>query len=271
MGVAYFGTDQISHDSYLVPKGSSNPQITTYPRTVGGIIQESGVVEKSLTLKSYLIPPANSTRQSLENFFHELNERIGSKQDNLTVNGNTYLNANVKSINFDTKITNRFTKFDIDFELNDQNNGSVIRQLAVPNLQDFSRGRKLRFNTVEDDGTNKTFQFWHNFDNIKNFDTQISIKHSRQYGGYSRVIRVGGFERIVCYGWIIGPEEGLPCRQNLEAYFYNVLNGPLGRVGTLIYADGTKTEKAFFSNLTVEDTTRPTVKYELTFIVSLQC
>lgn len=272
MGVAYFGTDQISHDSYVVPRGTSNPQITTYPRTVGGIIQESGVVEKTLILKSYIIPPTGSTRQSLEDFFHLLNEKIGNREDNLTVNGNVYLNANVKKIDYDNFITSGFVRFTVEFQLNNQNTGSVIRQLDVPDLQNFSRGRKLRFVTQEDDGTYRTFEFWHNFDNIRNLDTQITIKQDRPYGGSSRVIRVGGFENIICSGWIIGPDEGVAsCRRNLEAYWYNILNGPLGRVGRLVYDDSTYTEKAMFTNLSVTDTTHPTVKYDLTFLASLQC
>ena len=75
MGAAIFGTDQISHDSYIVFKATNSPIIVTYPRTIGGILQESGIVEKSIDLKSDIITPDGATRLSLENFFHLLNEK----------------------------------------------------------------------------------------------------------------------------------------------------------------------------------------------------
>jgi len=272
MGAAIFGTDQISHDSYIVFKATNSPIIVTYPRTIGGILQESGIVEKSIDLKSDIITPDGATRLSLENFFHLLNEKMGSKEDTLSVNGNTYPKVNTRNIDYDRYKINKFTKFDVYFELNDQDTGGVIRQLPVNGLQDFSRGRKLSFVTVMPDGSSRTFYFWHNFDNIRNFETQITIKRSNEYGT-GRVIRVGGFEKIVCMGWIIGPENSptVKNRTVIEAYFYNIINGPMGRLGTL-YHDGTKiAENCILTEFSMDDSTRFSLNYELTFLVSLQC
>lgn len=270
MSIALFDGDQISHDSYLIPHGRNSPIVKSFPRIIGGILQESGVVEKTLTLKSYLIPPASASRKDVEDFFHDLNEKIGSKEATLEVNGNTYPFANVRNINYDPFITNKFTKFEIDFELNNQNTDLDIRQLSVPGLQNFTRGRKMVFESEMDDGSIKTFYFWHNFDVIKNFETEITIKHSDIYGGTGGVIRVGGFEKIICKGWIIGP-DAIGNRRNLEAYFYNCINGPLGRLGTLTIGNDQVIEKCILTDITVEDSTKIAVRYELTFIASLQC
>jgi len=268
MSEAKFGSDTISHDSYIVFKATNQPIVITYPRTIGGILQESGVVDKSILLKSYLITPNGATRLSLENYFHLLNEKMGSKEDILSVNGNTYLGANARSITFDRYKINKFTKYDIEFELNDQDNAGIIRQLPATGLEGFNRGRKMEFVTVMPDGSSKTFTFWHNFDNVRNFETQITLRRSNEYGT-GRIIRVGGFEKIICMGWIIGPD--IQNKKNIEAYFYNIINGPFGRLGTL-YHDGTKiAENCILTEFSMDDTTKFTLNYELTFLVSLQC
>jgi hypothetical protein len=271
MSVALFDGDELSTESYVTFRGSSQPHIIIYPRTIGGIIQESGIVEKSLKLHSYLVPPANSSREDIENFFHEMNERIGIKEATLTCNGNDYLKANVKSIDYDRIITDGFLKHTIDFELSDQNSeSSVIRQLATPDLVNFSRGRKMAFTTIMEDGSERTFNFWHNVDVVKPFETDVSIKVStNQLGTTGKVIRVGGFERNVCMCWIIGPDNDT--RKNLEGYFYNIINGPLGRLGTLVI-DGTQTiNKALLTEFSMDEGPLASLHYEVTFLSSLQC
>jgi len=275
MSSAVFDGDQISHNSIAVMRGSNNPRVVTYPRTIGGIIQESGVIEKSILLKSYIIPPKTATRGNLENYFHLLNEQIGSKEGTLTVNGNSYLKANVRNINYDAKIVNNFNQFEVEFILGEQNEGGIIRQLSIPDLVDFSRGRKITFETELEDESVRTFSFWHNFDLIKNFDTQVTIKRGIDHGFTTgKVIRIGGFEKIVAQGWIIGPE--VRNRQNLEAYFYNIMNGPLGRLGTLII-EGSEDisertiEKCVLTDLSMSEETYQTLRYTLTFLTSLQC
>jgi hypothetical protein len=268
MSEARFGSDAISHDSYIVFKATNTPVIVTYPRTIGGILQESGIVDKSILLKSYLITPDGATRASLENYFHLLNEKMGSKEDTLSVNGNTYLKVNAGTVTYDRFKINKFSRFDIDFQLGDQDTDGVIRQLSVAGLEDFNRGRKLVFVTTMPDGTSRSFEFWHNFDKVRNFETQITIKKSNE-NGTGRVIRVGGFEKIVCMGWIIGPE--VQNKKNIEAYFYNIINGPFGRIGKL-YHDGTLiADNCVFTEFSMDDTTEFTLNYELTFLVSLQC
>ncbi len=269
MAYPTFDGDVIGHGGHLVIGGSSNPELTIYPRTIGGVIQESGVVDKNISLKTWLVPPSTVTRGDVENYFNLLNEKIGVKEASLVVNDNTYLKANVKNIDYDRFVTNKFIRYTINFQLNDQNTGNVVRQLTTPGLLGFSRGRPLRFKTTADTGKIRTFTFWHNFDSIRNFETQITIKNSTPYGGSTRVIRVGGFEKHICSGWIIGPNDNN--RQNLEAYFYNCINGPLGKIGTLYLDDGRIINKAFFSDISVEDSTNIAVRYELTFTVSLQC
>lgn len=269
MGQATFDGRDILTDSYAVMKGSSSPTIKLFPRTIGGLIEESGVVEKNILLKSYLIPPNGSTRKDIEDFFHTMNEEIGPLEGTLSLNGNDYLNCNVKGITYNPHFVNNFVEYVIEFVLGNQNTGSNIRQLTLPQMVNFNRGRKATFRNQMEDLTYKTFTFWHNVDLTKNFETQLSVKHDKQFGGYSRIIKVGGFEKIVCEGWIIGPDTHN--RRNLEAYFYNIMNGPLGRIGTLVI-DGNQTiEKCFFSEMTMEDSAHASLKYTLNFLSSLQC
>ena len=54
------------------------------------------------------------------------------------------------------------------------------------------------------------------------------------------------------------------------------MNGPLGRLGTLLIPDGTDGQttlikNAILTNLEVEDSTAIGINYTLTFLVSLQC
>ena len=143
--------------------------------------------------------------------------------------------------------------------------------MTVPGLEDFTRGRKMSFINEMEDGTTRTFEFWHNFDMIKNLETQITIKRTTEIEGQSpsKVIRVGGFEKVICQGWIIGPE--VETRRNLEAYWYNIMNGPMGRLGTLNIEDNQTIENCVLTNMDVEDSTHIAVRYTLTFLVSLQC
>ena len=267
MSIALFDGDEISSESYCVFNGSSQPDIITFPRTIGGLIQESGIVEKVINLKSYIIMPVGKTRADVEDYFHQLNEKVGAKEASLIVNDNEYLLANGKGIDFDFNPTNRFAKFNAQFHLNNQDTSGVIRQLTCPGLEGFTRGRKSTFVTTMEDGTEKTFTFWHNFDVVKNLEVQIKLADPTRLQT-SNIIRTGGFEKIICRGWIVGPE--VDARRNLEAYFYNIMNGPLGRIGSLSI-DGNLIENAFFSDFSNEDTNRSSSYYECSFLTSLQC
>lgn len=274
----------IATDAYLEPRGLSNPRLISYPRTVGGIIEESGILEQSLLLHCYMIGNPLHTRTILENMMHELNEivgPVGSQGDiyqysgSLSVNGNTYNNVYIKTITYGPVINNVTIQYTIEFILADQNTGnqfnntgSTINQLSCSGLKNFSRGRKMTFTTQLSDGTFRTFNFWHNFDNLKHYETYLVIKHSFSYGGHARVIKVGGFEKIVCDGWLA--DDDCP-RQFIEAYFYNMINGPLGRIGTLVVDNSQTITNAFLQYVTTENTPRSACKYQLIFIASLQC
>jgi hypothetical protein len=269
MSIPLINGEQVGNDGYLVQKGISNPRLIIYPRTIGGIIEESGLVEMNFMLKCYLVVPSNTTRDQLETFFNTLNEKWVNQSVTLTANGNVYQNVYIKSIDYDLIIVNNYTHFTIHCILGDQNSGTDIpNQLGCNLLQSFSRGRILKFTTIWDDSSQHVFQFWHNFDTVRNFETQINLKSSTIFGGNTKVIVAGGFEKLVCQGWIIGPDT--KTRQTLEAYFYNMINGPLGHIGVMQL--GTQVwQRCFLQEISVEDSTNPTLKYTLTFLTSLQC
>ena len=270
MSIPLINGEQVGNDGYLVPKGVSNPRVIIYPRTIGGIIEESGVVEMTFALRCYLVVPSNTTRDQLETLFNSLNERYANQKVVLTANGNVYNDVYIKNIDYDLIIVNNFTHFTIHCILGDQPLGTnnSPNQLDCSGLQGFSRGRVLKFTTIWDDNSQHTFQFWHNFDSVRNFETQVTVKSSTQFGGNARIFVAGGFEKMVCQGWIIGPDTNT--RKNLEAYFYNIMNGPLGHIGVVQL--GTQVwQRCFLQEINVEDSTAPTLKYTLTFLTSLQC
>jgi len=266
MGKAYFDSYEVSHDSYVVLSGSSEPEITLLPRTIGGYVEESGIVEKRLQLKSTLIFPDGKKRKDIELLMHSFNELIAFREGSLVVNGNTYLNAIMSGNVQNKEFFDKFIRYDMDFILGNQDTGITIRQLVPSQLIGFSRGRKMRFTNELSDGSTRTFNFWHNFDLIKNYEIEVSLTNPDRMET-SRVIRTGGFEKIECSGWLIGPQTN---RQSIEAYFYNILNGPLGRVGTL-YIDDQTINNCFLSNFSMDGTPNPNVRYELSFIASIQC
>lgn len=269
MGVPFFDGDDLSAAAYGILSGSSTPLLIIYPRTIGGIIQESGVIDKSINVKNFIKTPIDTSRRTVEEFHNALNERIGSKTATLSLNGNSYLRCDVKSINFDNDIVDNFIKFTINFQIGDQNKGGTIRQLSVPDLQDFTRGRQATFKTRLEDFSLRTFTFWHNMDKFRNFETQITVKHTDSFGGGSRVLRVGGFERIRCECWLIGLDNEKN-RQNIEAFFFNMINGPLGRIGTLTI-NGEILTDTFFESADMADATTVGIRYNLTFLKSLAC
>jgi len=265
-----FDGDQVATEGYGVLSGRSSPFVVLYPRTVGGILQESGVVTKRLNLRSYLIPPSTATRKTIEEYCNSLNEQIGTKEANLILNGNTYLNCNVENIDYDLEKVKNYIRYTIGFIIGDQNTGGSVRQLSVSDLLGFTRGRVMTFQSTLDDFTNRTFTFWHNTDKVRNFETQITVTYTDSFGGGSRIIRVGGFERIRCECWILGLDEGQLNRKNLEAYFYNMINGPLGRLGTLVI-NGETLKNCFFESASMSDETGIGINYNLSFLKSLAC
>ncbi len=271
MAFPTFDGDQISTDSDAILSGRSIPFIILYPRTIGGIIQESGVVDKDLDLRSYLIPPKGTSRKEVENFQTQLNELIGAKtQKNLIVHDNVYPNCDVQSIDHDKNIVSNFLRYSIRFKIGDQNTAGLIRQIDTPGLTDFSRGRRLSFKSRIDDFSDRTFDFWHNQDTFRNFDTEITVKYTDSFGGGSRVIKAGGFERFVSECWIIGQDEPEANRKNMEAHFFNMINGPLGRLGSL-FVQGTELKNVFFESVNMQAPSGVGQRYTLTFLKSLAC
>lgn len=283
MGIPVYDGDQVGNDGYAILSGSSVPRVIIYPRTLGGYILESGVVTKKLALKTYLVPPTGTTRLERENFYNLLNEQVAGKSATLELNGNEYLNCDVGSIDYElSPVSMEAMRYTINFVLGDQNESGTIRQLAVPDLSDFSRGRKATFVTELEDGDERTFNLWHNVDKIRNLEVKITIHATKSFGGGSRTVRRGGFERIMVDAWIkFDDEAGVETRKSVEAYFYNVINGPLGRVGTLILAAPTSIignsqsknifNHVFFESMTMGSETHATLKYQITFLSSLQC
>jgi len=262
---------QLGHDGYGLWTGSSAPNVKTFPRTIGGIIKPSNQISKTVTANIYLVPPSGTTKTRVEYFQYQLNEELAKSPGTLLLSGNSYENVYVAGINFDPVITNNFLRYTIDFVLGDQDDGGVVNQLTAPDLYNFSRGRTLSFTTTQLDDEEKTFDFWHNVDSVRNLEVGISVLNSGKDGKEGKVIKSGGFEKISCACWFVTFNSD--SRTSIEAYLYNMLNGPLGQVGTLVYnAPGNNTwNNCFLQGIRMGDELFAGARYELEFLTPLQC
>jgi len=262
---------QLGHDGYGIWRGSSNANITIYPRTIGGIIKPSYAIEKNLTLNAYMIPPSDTTRTRVEYFFHQLNEEIGAAEGSIRISGNTYEHVYTSGINPDFYITKDFIRYTIDFIVGNQDTNGEYAQKSVPDLYDLGRGRKLKFTTKMLDETERTFEFWHNVDNVRALEVDVAVQESGKDGKTGKIIRAGGFERISCQCWFTTFAENT--RQTIEAYLFNMINGPLGQIGTFVVdAPGENTyNNCFLEGVSMGEELFRGARYELTFLTPLQC
>jgi len=262
---------QLGHDGYGVWNGSSSPNIKTFPRTIGGIIKPTNQISKNVTANIYLVPPSDTTKTTVEYFQYQLNEKLAKSPGTLSLSGNSYSNAYPVSTNFDPVITDGYIRYTIDFLLGDQDSCGVVNQLSTPDLYELGRGRSLSFTTTQLDDTENIFYFWHNVDSIRNLEMNITETNSGKDGKEGQVVKSGGFERIACECWFIMFDN--ETRTSIEAYLYNMINGPLGQVGTLIYnAPGDNTwNNCFLQNIRMDDKIFAGARYNLEFLTPLQC
>ena len=64
--------------------------------------------------------------------------------------------------------------------------------------------------------------------------------------------------------------QELEWRQTVGAYIYNYVNGPIGDIGTL-YLGGKTISNCLFTEVRLTELWPTSARYELQFIVSLQC
>ncbi len=268
-GIPYFLGQSIAHNAEITDmQASVQPVIKIYPRNIGGVLKGGGVVSKTITLACRVIPPeANTTRGDVEQFMNTWNETYGIKIGTLRVDDNEYLDCGINNVTYEPDITDGFLRFTVEFALGVQSETLDYRQLIPGELYDWSRGRKAWFVAG-----GKTFHFWHNVDIVRNLENRLAIELYDIHNKDSTIKFNGGFETVTAYCWVVAPEDSQEdgWKQTVGAYIYNIMNGPLGEIGKF-YLGGNVIENCLFTDVNLVECYPTGARYELKFLVSLQC
>lgn len=279
-GIPYFCGDRLAHNAEITSMAANvQPIVKVYPRTIGAILKGGGTAKKTLTLTCRVIPPSGVSRADVEQFMHTLNENFGPRMGTLEVDNNEYLNCAINRITYDPKIVNNYLIYDIEFDLGVQLDGplpnNVTRQLVPSKLFADTRGRPAQFIKTYGEGLDevtRTFNFWHNVDIVRNLENRLTIELFDKYSKDESIKFNGGFETITAYCWMkaAGEDQEDGWRQTVGAYLYNIMNGPLGDMGTLTLG-GNVISFCLFTDVKLTGVWPTSARYELTFLVSLQC
>lgn len=275
-GIPFFCGERLAHIGKVVSMaGSIQPVMKVYPRTIGGVLKAGGVVSKTLTMECQVIPPTTATRGDVEEFMNTINEKFGPHKGILRVDDNEFLQCAINTIKYDPKVVNNFLTYTIEFNMGVQSETTVIRQLTPSKLFADTRGRPGLFvsqHSVDGSEINREFEIWHNMDIVRDLENRLKIELYDVNSADNTIEIEGGFERITGYCWMkaSGEDQEDGWRQTVGAYIYNIMNGPLGQRGVL-YLGGKTINNALFTDVKLTEVFPTAARYELTFIVSLQC
>lgn len=275
-GIPYFCGNRIAHNAKVTDmQGNVNPIIKVFPRNIGAVVKGSGVISKTITLDCRTIPPANSGRSAIEAFMNNFNEAHGIKVGTLTIDDNDYYNCGIKSIAYDEKITDGYVKYSVEFDIGVQQEDleaeaiTTDRQLIPSKLFYDTRGRVARFTSTK---SGKVFNFVHNVDTVRNLGTSLVVELFDKESKDVEVRYNGGVETLKAFCWMkaTGEDQEDGWRQTVGAYIYNIMTGPVGDSGTFVL--GTNTLKnILLTGVTLTECYPTSARYELTFLISLQC
>ena len=264
-GVPYFNGDPLCHNGLITSMNASvQPIMTVYPRTIGGVLKAGGVNTKTISLDCSIITPTDATRSECEDLMNTINEKFGPATGTLVVDDNSYPNCSVNGIKYDSKIVDNFIKFSIEFRLGDQTDASI----TPLHLYEDTRGRVGSF-TVEDKGT---FTLLHNVDITRDLANDLTIKIADKDDSDEVMTFSGGFETITAYCWMkaAGDQQEDGWKQTVGAYIYRIMTEVVGEMGTLSL--GTSViNNCLFTDVTLNEVWPTSARYQLTFLVSLQC
>jgi hypothetical protein len=278
-GIPYFCGERLAHNARITDMTATiQPVIKIFPRNIGGVIKGGGIVEKSITVECRIIPPPNTSRADLEEFMNVYNEKFGPMKGSLFIDNNHYSDCGINNIKYDTKLTNGYLLATVDFAIGVQSETDTLSQLVPSRLFADTRGRPGVFTTVEGEGVDavtKTFNIWHNMDIVRDLENRLVMELYDIHKKDQSIKFNGGFETITAYCWMKAPEEnGVEKEdgwmQTVGSYIYNIMNGPLGEMGTLKLG-GKTIEHCLWTQVKLTEVYPTSARYELTFIVGLQC
>lgn len=267
-GIPYFAGNRIAHSAVITDmQASVNPVVKIYPRNIGAVLKGTGAVSKTLTLTCNVIPPTDATRADVEKFMNDFNELHGIKVGTLVIDDNEYLDCGIDTIDYEDFITDGFIKYTIQFNLGVQSETGTVRQLVPSKLFYDTRGRVAQFISES-----KTFDFLHNVDTVRNLENRLVIELYDKESKDNTIKFNGGVETLkaICWMKATGEDQEDGWRQTVGAYMYNIMNGPLGNRGTFTLG-GNTLENILFTGVTLTEFYPTSARYELTFLISLQC
>ena len=268
-GIPYFCDNQLAHGGQVANlNGSATTIVKSFPRVIGVLIKAGGQITRDIKISCYIVAPDISSRSDVENYQHSFNELHGKNTGNLVIDDNVFLDCAIKTVEFNLDIVKKWLRYDVNFSLGQQQSTNTKRQLTPSNLYNFTRGRKATFTSSED---NKIFNIWHNIDIVRNLENIVYLQLYDKDGKNYIQHRNGGVENIVCDCWILTDTEA-GWRQTVSAYMYNLINGPLGNLGTLNIDSGEVIiERCQLVGVELVGVFATSARYRLSFLVSLEC
>lgn len=275
-GVPIFNGMVMAHNARITGmSGTVQPIIKVYPRNIGAVIKCGGIVEKTMSVDCRMISPPTTSRAELEDFMNRYNEKFGPVKGTLFIDDNHYKDCAINSIKYSTDITSGYLVASVEFNLGVQTETDAPAQLVPGKLFANINGRPGKF-TVTDgegvDGTSKVFNIWHNMDITKDLENRL-VMEIYDIHHKDRTIKInGGVETITAYCWMIAEksEQEDGWLQTVGAYMYDMINGPLGSMGTLELGGKVMTN-CLWTQVKLTETSPTGARYELTFVTSLQC
>lgn len=263
-----FKGQEFAHNASVTSMdGFCSPVLKSYPRNIGVVIRDPGVVYRTLGLRCVIVPPETATRSDIENFMNDLNEGFVCKgKSDLFINGNTFKNCAIESIDYDTTFRNLLL-FDANFVFGQQAEDATCRQIILKNFSSMSRGRAGTFTTSYGDNAGNVLHIFNNVDIFRHLRANVRMK---AYENREKYVDVdGSYEEINCLCWAYTNVE-IDWKQSIEGYIYNIMFGPLGDIGTLVVNE-TEIENCMLTGVKLNTVHPTSASYELTFIASLQC
>jgi len=256
---AYFNGVKLANIVNITDMGASvNVENVFFVKKIGCLVKPSGYPAKTMTLSCVQILPKGIKRSAIETLMNDFNESIAGVTADITMAGNTFINCTPVGVSYNVFGENLL--FDVSFVLGEQS----YNQLSVTEVCEIKGGR---IGSFKPDSMGSTFNFYSNCDMVRNVQFESIAKISEETNDY-KYEQTGGVETIVVECWANTTSgENL---HDLLAYMYNIMNCPIGLVGTFTLG-GKSIENCIINSATMNEVLIAGLRYTVVLTASLQC
>lgn len=259
-----YGLKPISQYGYATLSGTSNPEIVTYPRSRGALVRPSKIVEKNINLNCVWIFGSNATMSDVESYQHRLMEHFSSSsKSTLTINGLSIENCAVNDASV-SAVKAGVMFYTVDISIGQQHAYPEQGEITHSQFSGYPTLGAQRSGTFTPEGSGP-FTLGQRVEKFHNAKFEVTQDLPASWAIENRIKHNGGTEEIRVRGWITNET-----RQALMTFAYNVINGPLGKIGTLSIG-GNTTQYAVMRDFSMEPIKGGSMYWDATFITSLQC